>query len=84
LALLGRLPSAHVDGYVMQASEKPAHEDQFPSTRLSASYGFRKETIPGVRHEGRDAPFSDVRSEIPEPLAAAAGYISCRLEGDAD
>jgi hypothetical protein len=25
LALLGRLPSAHVDGHVMQASEKPAH-----------------------------------------------------------
>jgi hypothetical protein len=31
------------------------HEDQFPSTRLSAGYGFRKETIPGVRHKGRDA-----------------------------
>jgi hypothetical protein len=26
LALLGRLPSAHVDGDVMQASEKPAQE----------------------------------------------------------
>jgi len=25
LALLGRLPSARVDGGVMQASEKPAH-----------------------------------------------------------
>jgi hypothetical protein len=31
------------------------HEDQFPSTRLNAGYGFRKETIPGVRHKGRDA-----------------------------
>jgi hypothetical protein len=27
LALLGRLPSAHVDGHVMQASEKPAQEE---------------------------------------------------------
>jgi hypothetical protein len=29
LALLGRLPSAHVDGDVMQASEKPAHKLTF-------------------------------------------------------
>jgi hypothetical protein len=32
------------------------HEERFPPTRLSAGYGFRKETIAGVRHNGRDAP----------------------------
>jgi hypothetical protein len=26
------------------------HEERFPPTRLSAGYGFRKETIAGVRH----------------------------------
>jgi hypothetical protein len=28
---------------------------------LSAGYGFRKETIAGVRHNGRDAPTADFR-----------------------
>jgi hypothetical protein len=37
------------------------HEERFPPTRLSASYGFRKETIAGVRHNGRDAPIPVVR-----------------------
>jgi hypothetical protein len=32
------------------------HEERFPPTRLSAGYVFRKETIAGVRHNGRDAP----------------------------
>src|SRR5271169_1627396 len=32
------------------------HEERFPSTRRSAGYGFRKETIAGVRPNGRDAP----------------------------
>jgi hypothetical protein len=27
-----------------------------PVDKLSASYGFRKEPIAGVRHNGRDAP----------------------------
>jgi hypothetical protein len=31
-------------------------EERFPPTRLSAGYGFRKETIAGVRYNGRDAP----------------------------
>ena len=31
-------------------------EERFPPTRLSAGYGFRKETIAGVRHKGRDMP----------------------------
>jgi hypothetical protein len=36
LALLGRLPSAHVDGDVMQASEKPAHERQNSLVSISS------------------------------------------------
>jgi len=40
LALLGRLPSAHVDGDVMQASEKPAHKERFPPPTLSGGCGL--------------------------------------------
>jgi hypothetical protein len=32
------------------------HEERFPPTRLSAGCGFRKETIAGIRGNGRDAP----------------------------
>jgi len=28
------------------------HEERFPPTRLSAGYGFRKETIGGMRRTG--------------------------------
>jgi len=31
------------------------HEERFPPTRLSAGCGFRKETIAGMRGNGRDA-----------------------------
>jgi hypothetical protein len=65
LALLGRLSSAHVDGHVMQASEKPAQEELFPPSGLTAGYGFRKETIAGVRHNGRDAPIPAIRRLTP-------------------
>jgi hypothetical protein len=41
------------------------HEERFPPTRLSAGYGFRKETIAGVRHNGRDAPIADLPSVTP-------------------
>ena len=41
------------------------HEEWFPPTRLSAGCGFRKETIAGLRRNGRDAPKPD--------LCAAAG-----------
>jgi len=34
------------------------HEERFPPTRLNAGCGFRKETIAGMRRNGRDAPFS--------------------------
>jgi hypothetical protein len=37
------------------------HEERFPPTRLSAGYGFRKETIAGMRRNERDAPISAVR-----------------------
>src|SRR5271155_2440063 len=47
------------------------HEERFPSTRLSAGYGFRKETIAGVRHNGRDAP-KPVLSET--ALGAISGF----------
>jgi hypothetical protein len=36
------------------------HEERFQPTRLSTGYGFRKETIAGVRDNGRDAPISDL------------------------
>jgi hypothetical protein len=36
------------------------HEERFPPTRLSAGCGFRKETIAGMRHNGRDAPIPDL------------------------
>jgi hypothetical protein len=37
------------------------HEERFPPTRLSAGCGFRKETIAGMRRNGRDAPLPAVR-----------------------
>src|SRR4029077_9041103 len=37
-------------------------EERFPPTRLSAGCGFRKETIAGMRRNGRDAPTADIRS----------------------
>jgi hypothetical protein len=36
------------------------HEERFPQTRMSAGCGFRKETIVGMRRNGRDAPIADV------------------------
>src|SRR6478736_8925314 len=37
------------------------HEERFPPTRLSAGCRFRKETIDGMRRNGRDAPFPVIR-----------------------
>jgi hypothetical protein len=31
------------------------HEERFPPTRLSAGCAFRKETIAGMRRNGRDS-----------------------------
>ena len=36
------------------------HEERFPQTRMSDGCGFRKETIAGMRRNGRDAPKADV------------------------
>jgi hypothetical protein len=41
-------------------------EERFPPTTLSAGYGFRKETIAGVRRNGRDTPFADLPTLTPE------------------
>ena len=32
------------------------HKELFPATRLSAGYGFRKETLAATRRNGRGAP----------------------------
>jgi hypothetical protein len=32
------------------------HEERFPPTRMNVGCGFRKETIAGMRRNGRDAP----------------------------
>ena len=37
------------------------HEERFPPTRLSAGYGFRKETFAELRRNGRDAPKAAVK-----------------------
>jgi hypothetical protein len=60
------------------------HEERFPPTRLSAGFcGFRKETIAGMRRNGRDAPISAIPTTTIEPsggpladpsLARVAGY----------
>jgi hypothetical protein len=39
------------------------HEERFPLTRLSVGCGFRKETIAGMRRNGRDAPIPAVRAD---------------------
>ena len=42
------------------------HEERFPPLRLSAGYGFRKETIAGMRCNGRDAPIPDLPNPLPK------------------
>jgi hypothetical protein len=39
------------------------HQERFPSTRVNVGCGFRKETIAGVRRNGRDAFGVRVRGE---------------------
>jgi hypothetical protein len=51
------------------------HEERFPPTRLSASCGFRKETIAGMRRNGRDAPFADLRRST---TCRSDSTLSCR------
>jgi hypothetical protein len=51
------------------------HEERFLPTRLSAGCGFRKETIAGMRRNGRDAPKAAARGTAIEPR----GSIRSRL-----
>jgi hypothetical protein len=44
------------------------HEERFPPTRLSAGCGFRKETIAGMRRNGRDAPKPDPHYRVASRL----------------
>ena len=39
-----------------RAESVMGHEERFPPPRLSAGCAFRKETIAGMRRDGRDAP----------------------------
>ena len=56
--LLTRLP----DRFSGPGPRSPlGHEHQFPLPRLSAGFGFRKETIAGMHRNGRDAPIPAVR-----------------------
>src|ERR1700726_5349861 len=65
--------SAPNDGFPPEASDPRhrgraalGHEERFPPTRLSAGCGFRKETIAGMRRNGRDAPIPDLRALTPK------------------
>jgi hypothetical protein len=49
------------------------HEERFPPTRLSAGCEFRKETIAGMRRNGRDAPKADLCA-IPTKLSAPDSF----------
>src|SRR5436190_3358231 len=53
------------------------HEERFPPTRLSAGCGFRKETIAGMRRNGRDAPTTDFPAAAPFPPDA---HKSCTVQ----
>ena len=44
-----------------RAESVMVHEERFPPPRLSAGCAFRKETIAGMRRDGRDAPTPAVR-----------------------
>jgi hypothetical protein len=49
------------------------HEELFPPTRLNAGCGFRKETIAGMRRNGRDAPIPDIPVGINTAQSVAVG-----------
>ena len=52
------------------------HEERFPRTKLSAGYGFRKETIAGMRRNGRDAPKPAVRRTRGTGGPADSGHLA--------
>jgi hypothetical protein len=54
-------------------------EERFPQTTMSAGCGFRKETIVGMRRNGRDAPIPAVRGTKVEPIGpAVSGHSPVR------
>jgi hypothetical protein len=58
------------------------HEERFPPTRLSAGCEFRKETIAGMRRNGRDAPIPDLPAGAPERKASTQAAIRRAREID--
>jgi hypothetical protein len=52
------------------------HEERFPPTRLSAGCGFRKETIAGMRRNGRDAPIADLHSTRAWGMPLSGSYAA--------
>jgi len=56
------------------------HQKRFPLTRLSAGCGFRKETIAGMRRNGRDAPKAAICIGIVE-LAGSIRKLSSNHPG---
>ena len=52
------------------------HEERLPPTRLSTGCGFRKETIAGMRRNGRDAPIGVGRRKTPN--LSGSDPQSCR------
>ena len=57
--LFEQLLAVHPVMLMCSAMTEMGHEERFPATRLSAGYGFRKETLAGTRRNGRDAPLPD-------------------------
>jgi hypothetical protein len=56
----GRLLSTrHGRLFVLPRRSAVGHEYAFPPHRPNAGYGFRKETIAGMRRNGREAPIAD-------------------------
>jgi hypothetical protein len=57
-------------------------EERFPPTRLSAGCGFRKETIAGMRRNGRDAPTAAIRQAVgnqPNSALSSPSVKSCSI-----
>ena len=61
------------------------HEERFPPTKLSVGCGVRKETIAGMRRNGRDAPIPDLPAlaseqggSTPKPSFAARETSAAR------
>src|SRR5215467_2174170 len=60
------------------------HEEWFPPTRLSAGYGFRKETIAGVRRKDEVAypeivgePYRDGDGRLYTPMIREPIFVYC-------